>query len=341
MTIIGGGQTGTVVNKTLFTSHWKYGLDMGGSIDFNAFSDHRADSTDMSTSLALLLNARLKYEREKVEWESWLKVDESVDVSYSFTLNQFMHLRSASDDIRLQSLYTWHILPWFGPYGRMEMETELLPKYERGDQDSIHYFGITDNDSNLIKIDSIHDAILLQPAFSPFSVEAGVGTNINLIRNRLIEGRLLAGFGFKQTWQWNQAESLDSLPGLEDTTALTDIEKQYRDIPSDKTTVRELPNTVTDPEYGPEASLYGLLRLGRYATAESELKFFSPVKRITETRKFSPDLRWRATMSWRLLKAVTVDYQYEFELRQPLNEPTLHKKTSRHRVLLRFSITSR
>jgi hypothetical protein len=341
MTIIGGGQISTQVNRTLFASNWRYGINMGGSIDFNANTDHQRDSTDMYTTLALLLNARLKYEKEKVEWESWLTVDESIDFSYNFVRKKLAQLRSASDDLRLQSLYTWHFLPWFGPYGRLEAETELLPKYERGSGDTLQYFGIANNDTVLQSIDSLRDAILTSPSFSPFSFEAGIGANTKLIRNAWVEGRLLTGFGYKQSWLWNRAEVVDSLNLPDDSAHYTDVEKKFDSIPQNKVIIRKLSNTITSPEYGPEASLYGILRLGRYATAETELKVFAPIKRMIEKNRFNPDVRWRATLSWRLLKSVTIDYQYEFDRAQPLGETSLHKKTSRHRVLLRFSITSR
>jgi hypothetical protein len=238
-------------------------------------------------------------------------------------------------------LYTWRVLSRLGPYGRLEAETNLLPKYAHSVNDTAHYFALADADTTLLHIDSVRNAVRIQPSFSPLSVEAGIGAHANLVNHRYVEGRLLAGFGFKKTWNWDQSEIVDSLALPADSAQWSEAERRFMRSGNTKTIIRRMQDNATSPEYGPEASLFGLLRLGRYATAESEFKFFAPIKRIIVNRRFNPDLRWRATMSWRFVRMATLDYQYEYEIREPLGDESLKINTSKHRVLLRFSITSR
>jgi hypothetical protein len=318
-------------------SNWRYGVDVGGSIDFNAVRD-RLDETQTKTniSVSMLSRLRLKYEKERVEWDSRLYVDEGV-----LYLRKEERLESQFDEMRLMSLYTWRILKWLGPYGRFEGETEIVPEYDRapGTVDQ-HYFIVLNRDSTFSHIDSLNGSYLLQPAFSPLILEAGVGANMRIVNIRFIESRLLAGIGFTQESRFREADMYDSSSVVRPVDSATDA--QWRQLVTDGKSVsfiRPLGSTTTRPEYGPEAALYVILRLGRFGMAESEFKIFVPVERMREP-DFKPDVQWRGTVSWKIYRSITLDYQVQYNLRWPA-EVALQEEKWLHRVLLRFSYTSR
>jgi hypothetical protein len=86
-------------------------------------------------------------------------------------------------------------------------------------------------------------------------------------------------------------------------------------------------------EIGPELLLNAYLRLGHSALIDSELKYFAPFDRITK-----PDLRFRNTLSWRLISQLTIDYEFRYTLVQS-NEIELKRNEGMHRVLLRYSFS--
>jgi hypothetical protein len=167
--------------------------------------------------------------------------------------------------------------------------------------------------------------------------EAGVGANANLLDTRYFETRILGGLGFRQENIWDQWYIDDTLyVDTSDTSCR--VCRAYRDVlfnGKPKTIVRRFRDTQTRPEFGPELAWYATLRIGRIATLESEFKLFAPFLRLN-----LPDTYWRATLSWRVVRMVSLVYDYEYELRRP-EEEALKKSESNHRILLRFSYTSR
>jgi hypothetical protein len=332
MTIIGGGVVELETRREL-ASNWKYGIDIGGGADFNTEIHHDEDSAETSTDFDLLMNALLRYQLNKVDWETRLRLVESIRLK-GFNVKD---LESSIDELRLSSIYTWRVVKWLGPYGRLETETEIFPDYtRRPDTDTSYYFILTDENDTLTAIDSITASIKLEPAFTPFSFEVGAGANVRLPHTSWFEAKFLGGIGFRQRWSWEQSVVADTAYGVPGS----ELGSVYMHIDSttgtnDRIIIRQYPNTSTQPEYGPEAAFYGTVRLGRIATADTEIKLFSPFSRFT-----SPDLYSRITLSWRIFRAVTLVYEFEYELNQP-EEEALRDNFSTHRVLIRFSYTSR
>jgi hypothetical protein len=95
---------------------------------------------------------------------------------------------------------------------------------------------------------------------------------------------------------------------------------------------------TTNVEFGPQAALSTSLHIGRFAIASAELKMFTPV--VPEMRITRPDFDLQTTLSWRLSRYVTLDYDYRYILIQPDNEDA-RVNTSTHRIWLRFSYSSR
>jgi len=343
--IIGGGIVDLKTNVNI-ARNWRYGVDVGGSLDFNAIYD-RLDSANTTNemSLSLLSSFRLLFQKGPVEWNSRLKVDQGV----SFTKFDLSQASSATDEVRLNSIFTWRFLKWLGPYGRLEGSTELFPSYARApEQVNRHYFIIANARDSLditSSIDSTTSSYLLEPSFSPSRFEVGIGANMDIVTTRFFNARLLAGFGFTQESHTNKSEISDTayFPASFDPSDPSSPYAPYLQALNNneiaKTYIRRYGSTTTRPEYGPEAVANITTYLGRLATIESEFKVFLPVERFSQS-DLKPDIRFWTTVSWRIVKSVTLDYRYEYALRWPA-EISARSNESRHRVLLRFSYTSR
>lgn len=335
MEIKGGGVVQMEASSEI-ASNWKYGLDIGGGIDFNTTYDHQSDSTTKNeTSLSLIFRSQLKYKKEKIDWENRLRLSEEVRISNW----DWLALSNSVDELQLRSTFTWHFLTWFGPYGRFEINTELFPEYERslGEDEEKHCLVIFDEDYRNPVFNSSKVSYKLQPPFSPLSLEPGVGANVTMPKTRYVEAKMLSGLGLKYNKVWDESEiifdtsdidfnELDSL----DSTHLAQIFNNDTNY----TLIRRF-NDHDDIEVGPEIILTLLFKLGRFGTIESELKCFSPFDRMER-----PDLNMRTTVSWRLLRMLTLDYEYEYKLKQHEDE-ALQQDESRHRVLVRFSFITR
>ncbi len=333
MEIIGGGQLQLTPGSEIATN-WKYGIDVGGGVDFNMTYNHMGDSTDKNeTALSLILRSMLTYKKNKVDWENRLRISEEVRV----TDLDLAGLSNSVDEVQLRSIFTWHFFPWFGPYSRFEINTELFPEYEHAPEGKTHYFIIFDEEYKNPSFNVSDSSYKMQNSFSPFTIEPGIGANLTMPSTRFVEGKLLTGIGLKYNKIWDQSELIDSgdikWDQLNDT-----VEAQLNNIINDSkfthTLIRKF-NDKSEIEVGPEVILFLLFYLGRWAVVETEIEYFAPFERIER-----PDLSLRSTLSWRLIRILTLDYEFEYTLKQPYEE-AFKKNESRHRILLRFSYTKR
>jgi len=330
MEIIGGGMLQMQPGSEI-ASNWKWGISVGGGINFNATYDHTADSTEKNeTGLSLLFRSQLAFKKDKIDWENRLWISEEVRL----TDWDFSGLRSSADKIQLRSIFTWHFLPWLGPYGRFEVNTELFPEYERAPEDiDEHYFIIFNEDYENPVFNSTDSSYKLEPPFSPLSLEPGIGANMTMPGTRYVEAKLLTGVGLKYNKVWDLSEIIFDTTQIDmnslDQSDLDEL-NQINTNNISHTYIRKFYNEDA-VEVGPEVTLYLLFNLGRVATIESEIKYFAPFDRLER-----PDLALRTTVSWRLIRMLTLDYEFQYSLKQPYEE-SLRENESHHRILIRFS----
>lgn len=326
--IIGGGIAGLQA-KSALTSKWKYGLDVGGSFLFNAQDNHTTTTAGVkaqtnSVSMALLLNSRLKFKDGPFEWDQGVRLDESPN----FEEFKFAHLKSSKDELQVTSLMIWRFVRWFGPYGQFRFGSNLFPQYEYFENSADgHAFFILHPDSTLELQDTLNESIMLKPSFSKLSIQAGVGTNLDIVSLRFVDARIRGGFGLSLKHNWAQSVLADSA-SLDSTTLLQlDSVRQYL-------VVRRLADADIF-SYGPEAAFNLNIRIGSWADIESELLMLVPIRSVTK-----PNIDWTTTLSWRLMQWLTLDYQFTYVM-HPDELIITDREVSTHRVLVRFSFTTR
>lgn len=337
--ILGGG---IILENTQssISSNWKHSINLGGSIDLGFLKNHKSDSTEKDLKFSMLLYDRLTFRKNKIDLNNLMKVDLTLALQES---NDEFRLQTTQDELRLNSIFTYKLFPRIGPYGRVEYTSGLLPKraYRKGE--GSHYFLTYDeipysnpevkskkiiSDSILPDIDSLAEEKDIEPAFSPMNIQSGIGGNVQLLRNRFINIRLLSGFGFTFEKKWDEKKIYE-----DDDLILDTASSLYKNFILDQNhTILE---RIDDQrfEYGPEFMLNSNLSLGRTVTVDTELRYFAPVKRIS-----TPDLTISNLLSFHLTGHIILDYDYSFKLIQP-EEIELQNKESRHRILLRFSFS--
>jgi hypothetical protein len=328
-TIIGGG-TLDLTPGTKLKSNWRYGANIGGTLFFSGQIDNNSknNAKNLNLNLDLRSNFWLTYNKTPYEWISDLLLDEGINVSDLdfFSKLDFKELINATDELRLTSLFIWRFLPWFGPYGRAEISTNLFPHRMKRDDTKYKEFYILESDSaNEPGIWDSSSTYKLSNSFSPFILEIGGGANFDVIRMRTFETKVRLGMGSTMgnfPEKYEQISHSDSLFENRLNTAVI-LQKKKK---------------TTNVEFGPQAALSTSLHIGRFAIASAELKMFTPV--VPEMRIKRPDFDLLTTLSWRLSRYITLDYDYRYILIQPENVDA-RVNTSSHRVWLRFSYSSR
>jgi hypothetical protein len=337
--ILSGGITNVGEASRRITSNWTYGLDVGGSILFNTTNDTN------NSAMVFLTNIRVNHTRGKGEWDTKFFLDEELN----FSQFHVTEINNTSDDFRIYSLYVWRFVHWFGPYGRMQFETNFFPVYDRFEESSQqHLFVVTDKDSTVKSVDSTSKQTRLKPSMSPLDLQLGLGANVDAITSQAFDMKFKVGFGYSQHNIWSQFQDVTSdspsviktkdqypyasiLDSAMKDTLLSKYHANYKVIQKvdDKPII----------SYGPETSIDGALRLGRWITAEGEVIILFPIEPIFTEHKLRPNYQVNTTVSWRLSSAITLDYLYLYQFSQPKqNGPKID--VSQHRVWLRFSFNS-
>jgi hypothetical protein len=336
--ILSGGASTVATASRSLTSHWKYGLDVGGSILFNTTNDTN------NSAIVFLTNIRVNHTRGKGEWDTKFFLDEELNFS-GFHISE---INNTSDDFRVYSLYVWRFMHWLGPYGRLQFETSFFPTYDRFEESSqLHLFVLTRPDSTIGGVDSASMSKRLKPSLSPIDLQLGVGANVDAITSDAFDFKFKLGFGYSQHNVWEQSQDVTS----ESDTAIKTKEKDPLST-LDSATLYTLLNRfranykvvqqVSDNtliSYGPEVSIDGGLRLGKWVTADGEVIVLFPIKPLFTEHTVRPNYQVNTTVSWRIINSITLDYLYMYQFSQPEeNGPKVD--VSQHRVWLRFSFNS-
>ena len=322
MAIISGG-TVDVSAGTKIASHWKYGVNIGGNLQFAGNVDKRVKQNTLNSTLSLRTGLWLRYTNQPYEWETTLLLDEGVSLSET-NLN---NIATGPDDFRIISLFIWRLLPWIGPYGRTELRTNFLPHFLSRDE-SKSAFCILNPDSTIKRFDQ-SESFKYEPPLCPLQVDLDIGANVDMVNLRYLEFKLRGGAGSSFKNYLDRYEKRESRIVRTDTSQLSRVQESI---------VMQFVGATRTFEFGPQGSATGNVRIGRFGTAGGELRVFAPV--FPELRFTRPDFDLTATLSWRLARTLTLDYDYTYELNQP-EKINAQKNESSHKIYLRFSYSSR
>ncbi len=329
---ITGGGIVDIQNIHRLADYWKYGVDIGGNILLNAKVDHLQKENNTTTStITVLLNSWVRYEKTPYDWNTNLKVDEGFALSEINLRNPgSMIIEPSIDEPRLTSLFIWRVLPWFGPYGRFEATSSIFPKRVFPDQvNNKPFFYILHENGSRDIYDTIGIPLEREPSFSPAVITSSIGANLDLLKMRYADARLRTGFAYEFTHQRRHYK-------ITDTSAVTDIVSLADSIQISRSTILLPIPAITENATGPEASAILELRIGSWATAKSETRIFLPLG--PEANLSVPKLDIRNVVSWLISRAVTVDYQYSYTIGGLQSEKI---KQSEHRLIIRYSYISR
>jgi hypothetical protein len=325
-TIVGGGRI-DLSTRTALAADWEYGFDIGGSVDFHSRNDISNDSTNMSSSLALLFNSKIIYAHDPYEWTTRLDVNQGLNIQGI----DIRDIEIRTDEVRLRSLFLWRFLKWVGPYTRASFECGVFPHFTHHQAPDTFdtYFVVFSPDTPVVEeVDSASRSFKLGPVFSPVKLQLGVGTSLDLLTHSMIESDFRVGVGIEKENKWNtftqKDTTLDTIVTPDHTVAIRD---QSRTLALERT------RNVDSFIFGPEVIFYSTINLAQWISDEVELSTLVPFNRPGK-----PDIDVTNTVRLSITRAVTLDYVYRYTINHASENTT---NLSTHRVLIRYSYTSR
>ncbi|MCX7725213.1 MAG: hypothetical protein N2053_00040 [Chitinispirillaceae bacterium] len=323
MSIISGG-TIDVTPVTKISSHWKFGANIGGNIQFTNENDRKEDRNTFNSVLSIRTLLWLRFFKERFEWESNLLLDEGLSLSET----NLYDLITAPDDFRIISLFIYRLFSWVGPYARAELRTNIFPN--RVGLEEKKEFCVLNSDSTINKFIYAY-SFPTKPSLCPLEINLDLGANIDAVNSRFVELKVRSGVGtsFNSFRDRYETRASDFPVNTQDTSLLLRLQDSRILFPL---------KAGRYLEFGPQGSFKGNIRLGRIGIASGELRIFAPV--VPDLRITRPDFDLLLTLSLRLTKGITLDYDYTYLLKQPKDINARENYTT-HKIYLRFSYTGR
>ena len=279
---------------------WQLRAVLGGQVRFERGAAEGQEEEDWTLGASVFFDGALRLDQGSHLWVTRLDLEEGQERPAGL---QFFE--NEEDRVYLHSIYTYRLVPWFGPYARGGVETRLLPTHAVfPDERTVVEFDQENRPSKT------HEDVLRVPLGGPFrdtELRQGLGGNFQALRSGFLELDIRAGLGSRQYFA-------NGLLNYEEATNV-------------------LTPALDDRAEGPEGTLVGLARLSRWMTMTFELDGLFPFDDMVD----GAIVNWRSQASLRLVSFISLVYrlQYRQDRTRDLRDPS---KTT-HDVQLRFSYT--
>lgn len=271
---------------------------VGASLVFNQ-SDLVGVQEGETYGGSLFFDGAALYREGKNLWHTRFELEEEQTQA-----PQDKYFVNATDRAYLHTIYTYVVLPWFGPYARLGLETSLLPRHQSfelsGDRE------VFDADGTLLRTLENTDRVELGGPFSPFRLFEGGGGNFKVLRKRNVELDLRLGVGARQTW------ANDLLSYSDNSGTFTAVDDSFI--------------------AGVEGAVVGFVRLERWVTLSTEFDGLLAFDREDST------FTWRNQLNIRLASFVSLALRYNMAFEPTLTEDGDDLRTEKD-IQLRFSYT--
>ncbi|HEY3449929.1 MAG TPA: ABC-type transport auxiliary lipoprotein family protein [Myxococcales bacterium] len=250
---------------------WKKLLVLGGDVKVGYGND--AASNGWSFDIGLFVDAMVRYLKEPHLFVSRLELEEGI-------------LRPAStqrfepyyDRLYFHNIYTFHFLPWLGPYVRAGAETKILPRYKDYDQ-PVASIDVVDAQGNPLETLTNVDRIQLGNPFAPLQLKEGLGGNVRALHTLWIDLDLRLGVGARQYFPFGEL-ALDTSTGADRLRRVSEYHLE-----------------------GVEGAVVASGRISRWVILTTELDGLMPFTNVDNTV-----FTWRTQVSLRLVSFASLNY---------------------------------
>jgi hypothetical protein len=318
---LGGGVVDRGVGKTEI-ENWRLGLVIGGDLSWN-----RADNVigrDFGNTITV--NAFIDWSMRYLDPDHSIYMRLQVDEGQTVQPGQdFLAWRQkTNDEVDLDAIYTYRLLPWLGPYVRFGLDTNLFPgwkTFDRLGQDLERDVVILDSDGRTIgrqrpppSVDTWE--LRLADSFDPLELKEGMGASFDLSPLQVLDFHLRVGVGarhylVRSLLKARQKDNQDEIETCREDNCFEQVDSS---------------NLL-----GLEATFIGSARVTRWFMIDTELDTLVPFA-STEDNKY-PVINWKNTISIRLVSFASVAYVVRLDYDKQLSSNLQFEQ----RVLLRFT----
>jgi hypothetical protein len=297
---LGAGQVEPVGSKSLLPKDWRIHLVLGADAEFNRRSDMVGFPSGNGFTLGGYFDFLAQYKPLKHYLYLRLKLEEKQIKVPSQPFQKDL------DEVKLDALYVYRVLPWLGPYVRVGAATSLFPGTTYLDEAT----EVREVDANGAPIGSLgthKGQYQLSPSLSPSELKAGAGLGFLVTGSYWFDANIRVGIGGRALYT----------RGLLTASAFTDTPRRLD--------VRRRGNAY---QVGAEATFVGSLRITRWVLATTELDVLEPFSDWAH-----PIIDWDSNVGIRLASFVSVNYIFRLVDDRDRSD----RLQTEHRVLLRFS----
>lgn len=295
----GAGEVDPAETRAAEQSDWQLRGVVGGAVSFNR-TNQVGQEEGWELGLTVFYDGSIRYQHDRHQWTT------RIDLEEEHARPSDGDFENVTDRLYLHTIYTYAVVPWFGPYVRSGFETKLFPRHQNFEDPTT--VDELDEDGDVVETFQEVDRIEIAGPFSPMIIVESGGGNFRLLRTRSVELDLRVGFGARHTIS-NGLLAYEDVGGANDR--LTPVESNHI--------------------LGPEATVVGLGRVSRFVTLSTEFDGLLPIS--DDEAVFT----WRNQISLRLASFASLNYRFN-AVRDP-NIGVDDDIRTEHDVQLRFSYT--
>ena len=303
---LGGGAVGWGEGHTTFRN-WRLGLLVGGDFMWNRL-DHPVGK---ESGYALSFNGFVDWVMRYLHPRHFIYFRTQLNEGQSSQFNE--SLLKSVDEFQIDVSYTFRLLPWFGPYVRAGLDTNLFPGEARIEE-PYREIVILDHDGLELERKAYAKRLRLSDSFDPLVLKEGCGLSFDVNPGLIGDLQWRVGFGARQ--QWVRSLLREAAPDQETAVDCTEAHCFER--------------LQTSHLVGVESTLLGSLRLGRWLMLDTELDGLVPM--LSEDTDL-PIINWKNTLSLRLSSFASLSYVVRMDYDTRLSSSV----QTEQRVLLRFA----
>lgn len=190
---------------------WGGSVNLGGSFSFSSSSNVVGQPDGISLSFGAQLTAALGYRKGVHEWRNKLKLAET------FTKTADIDDIIKSNDIfSIESIYLYHLkaVPWFGPFIRLNIDTQIFAGHDVRSKDVEYVLnGVVGDPSN-----PTNDKFRLSDPFGPAHFKQQLGVFAKPVEKEWLNLEFKLGFAMRETLakdQWAVDDNKDTADSVE------------------------------------------------------------------------------------------------------------------------------
>jgi ABC-type uncharacterized transport system auxiliary subunit len=279
-------------------SPWQIRAVLGGDLNFNR-SELVGAAQGWKLAFRTFFDGNARFADGPHIWITRLEIEEG----QSRLLSKGVFVND-TDRLFFHTIYTYQLLPWFGPYARIGLESKLLARFQ--DFDTPTDVVRLDHQGQPTETLAGATHVEIGGTFAPLQLKQGAGGNFRVLRRTYLELDLRLGFGARQTLANNLYVFTTTTDGV---NQLVPVEDSF----------------LT----GFEGTVVALGRLSSFITISSELEGLLPVTGDAAV------YTWRNQASLRLVSFISLVYRFNV-----VRDPNLgigEDPQTEHDVQLRFS----